>query len=45
MFGDGSENRYAGFIAARTIACSATAPFTFEFITNVCSHMARTENR
>ncbi len=32
-------------MAASTIACSATAPLTFEFITNVCSHGPRTEKR
>src|ERR1700733_11764021 len=33
------------FIAANTIACSAMAPLSFEFITNICSHVHRTERR
>src|ERR1700733_6283925 len=33
------------FIAANTIACSAMAPLSFEFITNICSHRPRTESR
>jgi hypothetical protein len=43
VLGDWSQHGIPSFSAATTIACSATAPFAFEFITNICSHTGRTE--